>query len=112
MRFIGTLDFLKKSSKIGGRLLFCGDNMGYFLLFLFLSLVILICSQPREVLNEIWNDIEEYERTKRVGFKQIKEETEHNNARKSKFIILFDLLFFVLVVCLFGSLGYLLGLIS
>jgi len=99
---------LKKSSKIGGCLLFCGDNMGYFLLFLFLSLVILICSQPREVLDEIWNDIEEYERMKRIGFKQLKEETEHNNARKSKF----DLLFFVLVVCLFGSLGYLLGLIS
>jgi 4-hydroxybenzoate polyprenyltransferase len=81
--------------------------MNYFVFFLVLSLILFIFSQPREVINEIWQDIEEYENMKRTGFKAFPESLNRNPDSGSIFI---DFLFFSIIVTVFGIIGYLLNL--
>jgi 4-hydroxybenzoate polyprenyltransferase len=79
--------------------------MNYFVFFLVLSLILFIFSQPREVINEIWQDIEEYENMKRTGFKAFPESLDSGGGS-----IFIDFLFFSIIVTVFGIIGYLLNL--
>jgi 4-hydroxybenzoate polyprenyltransferase len=81
--------------------------MNYFVFFLIFSFILFIFSQPREVINEIWRDIEEYEDMKRTGFKAFPESLDRSSDSGSIFI---DFLFISIIVIVFGIIGYLLGL--
>lgn len=87
--------------------------MGLFVFFLILSLILFVTSQPREVINEVWRDIEEYEEMKRTGFKSFPKESIKDDDLELGWFrlnILLDFLFFVVVVILFGFIGYFLSL--